>query len=130
MASTFATVFYPVDTRVPAESLGAVVAGFSLRCGLSQAKACDDERPPRYPSSSQVSFQQIGHDFRPRHAGVGQAIVATFVREREPRVVEAQGVEQRRVKIANADDVVHGPIAEVVRLAMDMAAFEAAAGQP
>ena len=50
-------------------------------------------------------LQQRLDDVRIRHRGVGQAVVAALVREGELGVVEAQGVQQRGVQVADADDV-------------------------
>ena len=74
--------------------------------------------------------QQIVHDFGPGDDGIRQAVVAALVREGQLRVVEAEGVQQRRVQVGDADDVLDGRVAEVVGRAVDVALLEAAAGEP
>src|SRR5512135_2800674 len=64
------------------------------------------------------------------HLGVGQAVVATFVRVGDPTVVEAKGVQQGGLKIVDGDGVLNGRVTEVVGRAVDVTGLETAAGQP
>src|SRR5688572_4415363 len=74
------------------------------------------------------SGEQILDD--PRRLDAGQALVEAEVAHRESLVVEAEYLEHGRVEVADVDGVLDDVVAEVVRLAVDGAALEAAAGHP
>ena len=61
---------------------------------------------------------------------VGQAEVAAGVAVGEGLVVEAEEVEDRGVEVVDVDLVLDGLEAELVGGAVDVAALDAAAGQP
>src|SRR5262245_33670575 len=77
-----------------------------------------------------VSHQKLGNHSRPGHVRIGETVVAALMRKGEAVVVQPQGVEQRCMQIADADNVLHGAVAEFVRFAVDVASLEPAAGQP
>ena len=81
----------------------------SSRCWL--------ERPSEPP-------QQL----RLRH--IRQPLVAPVPLVREPRVVEAELVQHRRVQVGDAAPIDGGAVAEVVGGAVNLATLDAAAGQP
>src|SRR4051794_22774484 len=60
----------------------------------------------------------------------GQALVEALVPHREALVVEAEQLEDGGVEVADVDGVLDDVVAEVVRLAVDRAALDAAAGHP
>ena len=60
---------------------------------------------------------------------VGKAVVSAVVPEREAFVVEAELVEDRRVKVVHVDLVLHGEVPELVGLAVGEAGFETTAGE-
>src|SRR5579884_4447478 len=60
----------------------------------------------------------------------GEPLVQSLELVREPLVVDAQAVQDRCVEIVDVHGLVHHVVAEVVRLAVDHAALDAAAGQP
>ena len=49
---------------------------------------------------------------------VGQAVVAALELERQPRVVDAEQVQDRRVQVVDVDAVLGDVVAEVVGLAV------------
>ena len=49
-------------------------------------------------------------------------VVAALVREGQPAVVQPEGVQQRRVQVGDADDLLDGRVAEVVGRPVDVAA--------
>src|SRR5687767_8517836 len=61
---------------------------------------------------------------------IGQAKSASLVAEGQALVVESQQVQNRRVQVANVHAVLGGMVAEVVGLAVRVAALDAAAGEP
>src|SRR6186713_1291289 len=61
---------------------------------------------------------------------VGQPEVAAAVAEGEPRVVQAEEVQDGGVQVVDVDAVLDGLEAELVGLAVTNAPFDAAAGQP
>src|SRR5436190_23346918 len=73
--------------------------------------------------ASGALFEQFLDHFRSRYGGIGQAVVASLVREGQPCMIETEGMKQRCVQIANADDIADGAITEIVGMAMDIAAF-------
>src|SRR5260221_9475986 len=60
---------------------------------------------------------------------VGEPVVAPLELERQPRVVDAQAVEDRGVQIVDVDRVARDIVAEVVGLAVGQATLDAAAGE-
>src|SRR5262245_47174128 len=62
--------------------------------------------------------------------GIGQRIGASFMREREPFVVQTEGMEQRGMQVVDAHDLFHGLAAEFVRGTVDISLLEAATGNP
>ena len=79
------------------------------------------------PAGPRVSRQDRLHDVA---GDVGQAVVAALELERQPRVVDAQAVQHRRVQVVDVDRVAGDVVAEVVGLAVGHARLDAAAGQP
>ena len=80
---------------------------------------------PHEPSSAKLSKNRLHHV-----AGdVGQPEIAAAVAVGEPRVIEAQQVQHRRVQIVHVHRVLHGFEAEFVGGAVRHAALDAAAGQ-
>src|SRR5258707_14414214 len=67
------------------------------------------------------------HDFA---ADIGEAEVAALELEREPRVIDAEQVQDRRVEIVNVHRIAHDVVAKIVRLAVQRAAAHAAAREP
>ena len=63
------------------------------------------------PCRSLDSGQQWLHDFAMH---VGQAVVAALEFEGQPRVVEAQAVQQRRVQVVDVDWVLSDVVREIV----------------
>ena len=61
---------------------------------------------------------------------VGQPHVAAAEAERDALVVEAQQVQHRGVQVVDLELVLDDLVAVLVGLAVDRAAFDAAAGQP
>ena len=61
---------------------------------------------------------------------VGQRVVAAVVGVAKPFVVKTQGVEQRRVEVRYPYHILDGPVAEFVRLAVQVTLLESAARQP
>ena len=61
---------------------------------------------------------------------IREAIVAALESEGEPRVIQAELVEQRGVQIMNVDGIAGDVVAEVVGLAVHDAGPDAAAGHP
>ena len=61
---------------------------------------------------------------------VGQAVVAALELVRQPRVVDAQAVQDRGVQVVDVDRVLGDVVAEVVGLAVGDPGLDAAAGQP
>ncbi len=53
-----------------------------------------------------------------RAGDVGQAVVAALVLERQPRVVDAQAMQDRGVQVVDVDRVAGDVVAEVVGLAV------------
>src|SRR6185503_12454249 len=76
------------------------------------------------------STQQLEFHFRSGHHGVGQGIRASFVREGEFFVVEAEGVQKRGVEVVDTHDVFDGLASELVGLPVGVAWAETASGQP
>src|SRR4051812_34917335 len=72
-----------------------------------------------------LSRQERGNNARFRHVDVGEAVLAALVRMAEALVVEAEGVEQRRVQVADTDDVLDRAIAKFIRRTVDVALLEA-----
>jgi hypothetical protein len=73
------------------------------------------------------SRQQVPHNLP---VNIGEAEVAAGVAIGEPLVVEAEQVEDRGVEVVDMDLVFHGREAGLVGRAMNVAAADAAAGQP
>ena len=67
---------------------------------------------------------------RLRRLDAGQPLVEALVVVREPLVVDAQQVQDRRVEVADVERVLDDVVAEVVRLAVDRAPLRPAAGHP
>src|SRR5262249_17846077 len=61
---------------------------------------------------------------------IGQRFLAALVRERDFVVIEAQLVQDRPVQVGYADAIHHRGVGEIVGRAVDVAGFEAPAGQP
>ena len=80
------------------------------------------------PASATVSSRQQAFHHVPVH--VGQAEVAALELVGQPRVVDAQAVQDRGVQVVDVDGVVHDVVAEVVGLAERDAGLDAAAGHP
>ena len=61
---------------------------------------------------------------------VGQPEVAALEPERQPLVVDAQQVQQRRVQVVDLDDVLHRVVAQLVGRPVRDAALDPAASPP
>lgn len=61
---------------------------------------------------------------------VGQSEIAAGVTIGETGMVETKEVQNRSVEIVNVDAVLNGAVAKIVGGAMNVATFDAAAGQP
>src|SRR5260221_10787900 len=61
---------------------------------------------------------------------VGQAEIAPLETERQPAMIQAQAMQQRRLHVVNVDAILDRPEPEFVRLADGDARLDAAAGEP
>ena len=61
---------------------------------------------------------------------VGQPVVPALELVGQPRVIDAQAMEDRGVQVVDVDRVAGDVVAEVVGLAVGDAGLDAAAGQP
>jgi hypothetical protein len=82
--------------------------------------------PPLGPGA-EVALRQ--HLFHYVAFDVGEAEIAAHVADREARVVQAEAVQQGRLQIVHVDLVLGDIHAQLVGLADDRAALDAAAGE-
>ena len=61
---------------------------------------------------------------------VGQAVVAALEAERQPGVIDAQLVQDRRLQVVNVNRILDHVVTDLVGLAVNEAGLDAAAGEP
>ena len=83
-------------------------------------------KPPRDSGRRDSSGQDVPHD---PAVHVGQAEASALVLVREPFVVDAQQVEQGGVEVVDVDAVLGDLPSELVAAAVQVAAFDAGAGE-